>query len=58
MTQEPEPTQPPHLPYRPSRSSSLTIDSENPWGDDVLDRKEIAERLTSIVRGQEASVRH
>ena len=30
-------------------------DPKNPWGDDVLDRKEIADRLTSIVRGQEAS---
>ena len=28
-------------------------DPKNPWGDDVLDRKEIADRLTSIVRGQE-----
>ena len=30
------------------------VDSENPWRDDVLERKEIADRLTSIIRGQEA----
>ena len=29
-------------------------DPKNPWDDDVLDRKKIADRLTSIVRGQEA----
>ena len=31
------------------------VDAEDPWSDDVLGRKEIADRLTSIVRGQEAS---
>ena len=30
------------------------VDPDDPWHDDVLDRKEIADRLTSIVRGQEA----
>ena len=30
------------------------VDAEHPWADDVLDREEIAKRLTSIVRGQEA----
>ena len=30
------------------------VNTSEPWTDDVLDRKEIAERLTSIVRGQEA----
>ena len=30
------------------------VDAENPWSDDVLDRKEVADRLTSIVRGQAA----
>ena len=30
------------------------VDADDPWRDDVLDRKEIADRLTSIVRGQEA----
>ena len=29
-------------------------DPEDPWKDDVLERKEIADRLMSIVRGQEA----
>ena len=29
-------------------------DPKNPWHDDKLDRKEIADRLTTIVRGQEA----
>ena len=53
MTQEPEPTAaPPALPAL--KIVEPEIDSENPWGDDVLDRKEIAERLTGIVRGQEA----
>ena len=28
------------------------VDPENPWRDDKLDRRDIAERLTSIVRGQ------
>ncbi len=30
------------------------VDPDEPWRDDVLGRKEIADRLTSIVRGQEA----
>ena len=30
------------------------VNKDDPWRDDVLERKEIAERLTSIVRGQEA----
>ncbi len=32
----------------------LDPDPDEPWRDDVLNRKEIADRLTSIVRGQEA----
>ena len=28
------------------------VDTDDPWSDDVLDRKEIADRLTSIVRRQ------
>ena len=30
------------------------VDPDEPWRDDVLGRKEIADRLTSIIRGQEA----
>ena len=30
------------------------VDPEDPWQDDVLDRKEVADRLTRIVREQEA----
>ena len=30
------------------------VNTSEPWTDDVLDRKEIAERLTGIIRGQEA----
>ena len=30
------------------------VNTSEPWSDDVLDREEIAERLTGIVRGQEA----
>ena len=29
-------------------------DPENPWADDVLERKRVAERLTKIIEGQEA----
>ena len=49
MTQEPEPTAaPPAL-----KVDEPKVNAEDPWGDDKLDRKEIADRLTSIVRGQE-----
>ena len=30
------------------------VNADDPWIDDVLDRKEIGDRLTSIVRGQES----
>ena len=53
MTQQPEPSDaPPALPTL--KLEERDPDPKNPWGDDVLDRKEIADRLTSIVRGQEA----
>ncbi len=52
MTQQQDPAAPPALPAL--KLDEPEVDSGNPWGDDVLDRKEIADRLTSIVRGQEA----
>ena len=53
MTQQPDPADaPPALPAL--KIVEPEVDAENPWHDDVLDRKEIADRLTSIVRGQEA----
>ena len=53
MTQQPDP--PDASPALPAlKIPEPEVDAENPWGDDVLDRKEIADRLTSIVRGQEA----
>ena len=51
MTQEPEPAAaPPALPAL--KIVEPEVDAGNPWVDDKLDRKEIADRLTSIVRGQ------
>ena len=52
MTQQPElsdatPTLPPLKVVEPK------VDPKKPWSDDVLDRKEIADHLTDIVRGQE-----
>ncbi|MDE2695521.1 MAG: P-loop NTPase fold protein [Chloroflexota bacterium] len=53
MTQQPDPADtPPALPAL--KVPEPKVDPENPWGDDKLDRKEIADRLTSIVRGQDA----
>ena len=53
MTQQPESADaPPALPAL--KIVEPEVDGENPWGDDVLDRKEIADRLTTIVRGQKA----
>lgn len=53
MTQQPDPADvPPALPALKVPESK--INPKEPWRDDVLDRKEIADRLTSIVRGQEA----
>ena len=49
MTQQQNPASPPAL-----KLDEPEVDTGNPWGDDVLDRKEIADRLTSIIRGQEA----
>ena len=53
MTQQPEtPDGPPALPVL--KVDEPKVNAEDPWGDDKLDRKEIADRLTTIVRGQEA----
>ena len=53
MTQQPDPADaPPPLPAL--KVEERDPDPDDPWADDVLDRKEIANRLTSIVRGQEA----
>ncbi len=53
MTQQPDPADaPPALPAL--KVEEQDHDPKKPWADDVLDRKEIADRLTSIVRGQEA----
>ena len=53
MTQQPDPTAaPPALPAL--KIVEPEVDAGNPWVDDKLDRKEIADRLTTIVRGQEA----
>ena len=52
MTQQPDPADAsPALPAL--KIVEPEVDAGNPWGDDVLDRKEIADRLTTIVRGQE-----
>ena len=53
MAEQPDPADAsPALP--PLKVVEPRVDAENPWHDDVLDRKDIAERLTSIVRGQVA----
>ena len=53
MAQQPDTAEaPPALPAL--KIVEPHVDAENPWGDDVLKRREIADRLTSIVRGQEA----
>ncbi len=53
MTEQPDPAAAPPPPP-PLKLDEPEVDTGNPWGDDVLDRKEIADRLTSIIRGQEA----
>ena len=35
--------------------SELEVTTEQPWSDDVLDRKQVAERLTSLIRDQSAT---
>ncbi len=53
MTHQPDPADaPPALP--PLKVVEADVNAENPWIDDVLDREEIADRLTGIVRGQES----
>ena len=53
MTQQPDPADvPPTLPAL--KIVEPEVNEDDPWGDDVLDRKEIADRLTSIVREQDA----
>ncbi len=53
MTQQPDPADAsPALPAL--KIVEPEVDAGNPWVDDKLDRKEIADRLTTIVRGQEA----
>ena len=52
MTQQPEPSD--AQPVLPLKIEEQVHDPKKPWGDDVLDRKEIADRLTTIVRGQKA----
>ena len=53
MTEQPDPGDtPPALPAL--KIVEPEVNPNDPWCDDVLERKEIADRLTSIVRGQEA----
>ena len=53
MTEQPDPAgTPPALPAL--KIVEPEVNPNDPWCDDVLERKEIADRLTSIVRGQEA----
>lgn len=52
MTEQPDPEAQPVFPAL--KVEERDPDPDDPWADDVLDRKEIADRLTSIVRGQEA----
>ena len=52
MTQQPDPTDAP--PARPAlKVPDPEVNDGDPWADDVLGRRGIADRLTSIVRGQE-----
>ena len=53
MTQETESVETRPAPP-PLKVLEAPIDAKNPWGDDVLDREEVADRLTTIVRDQEA----
>ena len=53
MTQDTESVEArPELP--PLKVLECEHDANDPWVDDVLERREVADRLTSIVRGQEA----
>ena len=54
MTQQPDPADaPPALPAL--KVVEPVIVPDDPWCDDVLDRKQIADRLTGIIRGQQES---
>ncbi len=53
MTQEPESAETRPAPP-PLKVVEREPDPEEPWSDDVLQRREIADRLTSIVEGQKA----
>ena len=53
MTQEPEPVDTRPTPP-PLKVVELEPDPADPWADDVLDRKDIAYRLTRVIEGQEA----
>ena len=53
MTQQPDPADAPPAPPA-LKIVEPKVDPDDPWGDDVPKRREIADRLTSIVRGQEA----
>ena len=54
MTQQPDPADAsPALPAL--KVVEQEVDPDDPWGDDVLDRQEIADRLTGIIRGQQES---
>ena len=53
MTQRTDPAD--ASPERPALAiTEREPDPENPWSDDMLDRRAIGERLTNIVRAQEA----
>lgn len=53
MTQQPDPADAP-LPLPPLKVVEPKVDPKKPWGDDKLDRRKIADRLTDIVGGQKA----
>ena len=53
MAEQPDPADAP-LPLPPLKVVEPRINPDDPWAADVLERKEIADHLTSIVRGQEA----
>ena len=53
MTQQPDPADAPPTLLPALKVVELEVNADKPWSDDVLDRKEIADHLTDIVRGQE-----
>ena len=53
MTQETESVETRPAPP-PLKVLEAPIDAKNPWADDVLEREQVADRLTRIVEGQEA----